>query len=109
MLGKTLILGGSGLLGQDLVSTLRQVYIPPLAPTREELDVLNFRALEAYVAKHKPSVIFNAAAYTQVDQAEDEEAGLLEHGVGNLEEREGGEHQADQGLASDEARGHQHA
>ena len=73
MLGKTLILGGSGLLGQDLVSTLRQVYIPPLAPTREELDVLNFRALEAYVAKHKPSVIFNAAAYTQVDQAEDEE------------------------------------
>lgn len=73
MLGKTLILGGSGLLGQDLVSTLRQVYIPPLAPTRDELDVLDFQALEAYLNEHKPSVIFNTTAYTQVDQAEDEE------------------------------------
>ncbi len=60
-------------MGQDLVSTLRQVYIPPLAPTREELDVLDFQALKAYLDEHKPSVIFNAAAYTQVDQAEDDE------------------------------------
>lgn len=73
MLGKTLILGGSGLLGQALVSTLRQLHIPPLTPSHAELDVLDFRALENYLAKHKPSIIFNAVAYTQVDKAEDEE------------------------------------
>ena len=73
MLGKVLILGGTGLLGQALVSVLRELQLTPLAPDRQELDVLNFAALQDYLAEHRPTAIFNAVAYTQVDRAEDEE------------------------------------
>ncbi len=72
MLSKPLILGSRGLLGQSLGLMLRDAGLMPLAPDRAELDVLDFAALQAYLDKHKPTVIFNAVAYTQVDKAEDE-------------------------------------
>lgn len=77
MLEKALILGGTGLLGQALVTVLRDLQLTPLVPTRHELDVLNFAALEDYLDTHRPSAIFNAVAYTQVDKAEDEEDAAL--------------------------------
>ena len=77
MLGKALILGGTGLLGRALVTILRDLQLTPLAPARHELDVLDFEALENYLGTHRPSAIFNAVAYTHVDKAEDEEEAAL--------------------------------
>ena len=77
MLSNVLILGGSGLLGQALATVLRQLRLPPLAPMRNELNVLDFKALEDYLDTHRPSVIFNAAAYSQVEDAEDDEGAAM--------------------------------
>ena len=73
MLGNVLILGGTGLLGQALITVLRQLQLTPLAPPRNELDVLDFKALEDYLDTRRPSTIFNAVAYSQVEDAEDDE------------------------------------
>ena len=73
MLGNVLILGGTGLLGQALIAVLHELRLTPLAPGRQELDVLNFKALEDYLDAHRPSAIFNAVAYSQVEDAEDDE------------------------------------
>lgn len=77
MLEKVLILGSTGLLGQALVAVLRDLQLTPLTPARRELDVLDFAALKDYLDTHRPRVIFNAVAYTQVDKAEDEEEAAM--------------------------------
>lgn len=48
---------------------------------REELDITSLEAIEAYISTHKIDLIVNCAAYTAVDQAEQDEAGaeLLNH------------------------------
>ena len=74
MLDNVLILGGTGLLGQALIMVLRQLQLSPLTPTRQELDVLDFKALEEYLDVHRPTTIFNAVAYSQVEDAEDDES-----------------------------------
>lgn len=71
--GKALVLGGkTGLLGRALVQTLGKKGVRTLAPGRDELDVLDTAALAAFLDEHAPDVVFNAVAYTKVDQAEDE-------------------------------------
>jgi len=39
------------------------------------LDITDKSAVEDFIEKHKPDIIFNAAAYTAVDKAESDEAG----------------------------------
>ena len=66
-----LITGGNGQVGFEL----QRQFAPfgtILAPTRQELDLTNADAVEAYLAKHQPGLILNAAAYTAVDKAESE-------------------------------------
>lgn len=41
-----------------------------VAPTKGELDITDAAAVKAYVARAKPDVIVNCAAYTAVDKAE---------------------------------------
>ncbi|MGP5309400.1 dTDP-4-dehydrorhamnose reductase [Vreelandella alkaliphila] len=65
------ITGGNGQVGFEL----QRQFAPfgtILAPTRQELDLTNADAVDAYLAKHQPSLILNAAAYTAVDKAESE-------------------------------------
>jgi dTDP-4-dehydrorhamnose reductase len=65
------ITGGNGQVGFEL----QRQFAPfgtILAPTRQELDLTNADAVEAYLAKHQPGLILNAAAYTAVDKAESE-------------------------------------
>jgi dTDP-4-dehydrorhamnose reductase len=62
------ILGGSGLIGTELRRLLHGY--PVLAPTRQECDLSNLEALEFYLRSVNPEVVINAAAYTNVDQAE---------------------------------------
>lgn len=78
---KILVLGSKGQLGNCLYdqfssSTFRVIY-----SSRSELDLTNIHELHKYLIKTKPSLVINAAAYTQVDKAENDikSADLLNH------------------------------
>lgn len=64
-----LVTGGGGQLGTDL-----QELLEPLcnvhAPARAELDVTDAQAVEAALASVSPSVVFNCAAFHNVDECE---------------------------------------
>jgi len=84
---KILITGSNGLLGQklvkliteqsnhELIATARGRNRLPLEKgyTFESLDITNEQAVMAIVKKHKPEVIINTAAMTNVDQCETEQ------------------------------------
>lgn len=63
---KIAIIGGDGRLGTELC---RQVPgAVPLAPP--ELDLTRPGSIDAALSRYKPAAVINAAAYTQVDEAE---------------------------------------
>lgn len=66
------LLGGNGQLGWAIRQQLGAV--PLSVPLRTEGDYLQPERLVALVERLRPRVIINAAAYTQVDQAETEPA-----------------------------------
>lgn len=70
-----LILGGCGQLGKCITSQLESIGTQYLALNRRELDVADDLAVEKALKQIKPSVIVNAAAWTNVDRAEDNEPG----------------------------------
>ncbi|NDV20031.1 dTDP-4-dehydrorhamnose reductase [Pseudodesulfovibrio sp. JC047] len=72
--GKTIaIIGGkTGLLGQALCRTFSQAGAHPLALSSADCDILNPKSVERILNRKDPDILINAAAYTQVDQAEDE-------------------------------------
>ena len=70
-----LVTGATGQLGQTLSRLWRKSPLPNYrfkALTRAELDLSQADRVIAVLAELKPSVIVNAAAYTQVDKAETE-------------------------------------
>lgn len=67
---KILLTGVTGQLGSALLPLLRQRNQRVLAPTREELDLADNKAVDRYLRLHRPSMVINPAAYTQVDAAE---------------------------------------
>ncbi len=75
---KALVLGGrTGLLGQALVAELEQAQWHVEAHGRQDVDIFDSPSLEAYITWHKPDVLFNTLAYTQVDKAEDDTSAAL--------------------------------
>jgi len=76
-----LVTGAGGMLGQDLLATLSDRDVVPL--TRSDLDITDHAAVLAAIEEHRPEVVVNAAAWTAVDAAEDNEAeAFLVNGVG---------------------------
>ena len=69
MLRNPLILGKNGQLGRALAELLPDA----TALDSKELDLTLIEMIPETLARHKPSIIFNAAAYTAVDKAEEEE------------------------------------
>lgn len=67
---KILILGAHGMLGRALMDVFRLQY--PTGWTIHELDITNQEDVIKKVINFCPSIIINAAAYTNVDKAEDE-------------------------------------
>ena len=64
-----LLTGASGQLGTEL----RRLLPKALCPSSSELDITDAAAVQAYLAQHPVETIINAAAYTAVDQAEQDE------------------------------------
>ncbi|MFE1379118.1 dTDP-4-dehydrorhamnose reductase [Streptomyces sp. NPDC058740] len=71
-MSRWLITGAAGMLGRDLAEVLAESGAEYTALTRKELDITDAAAVRAAVAGH--DVVVNAAAWTDVDGAETEEA-----------------------------------
>ncbi|MEV4482788.1 dTDP-4-dehydrorhamnose reductase [Micromonospora coxensis] len=79
---RVLVTGAGGMLGQDLLAVLAsRSDLTVSAATRAELDITDAEAVRAAVAGH--DVVFNTAAWTDVDGAEQaEEAATAVNGDG---------------------------
>src|SRR3954453_20409707 len=65
------VFGAPGMLGGALVSALGQAgWQVAAAPTRSECDITDESAVRRVIAPARPDIVFNAAAYTNVDPAE---------------------------------------
>jgi dTDP-4-dehydrorhamnose reductase len=65
---KALVLGASGQLGTELVRLLGA----ESAVSHTEVSITDAGTVEALIARRKPEVVFNCAAYNAVDRAESE-------------------------------------
>ena len=63
-----IVLGAEGQLGTELVRLLPE--LSTMAYARCDLDICDADAVEATLEKHCPSVVFNCAAYVDVERAE---------------------------------------
>lgn len=70
---KILVTGANGQVGHCLQQQLREQSFDFIALTRHELDISDTDAVHTCIATIKPNVVINAAAYTAVDKAEQEQ------------------------------------
>ena len=68
-----LVTGASGQLGLTLVERARARGLDVVATDREQLDISERDALDRALAELEPAVVVNAAAFTAVDQCEQED------------------------------------
>jgi dTDP-4-dehydrorhamnose reductase len=73
---RAVVFGAGGLLGQALVARLPAAGIELVAAPRgrQEGDITDPGAVTALLERLRPDLVFNAAAYTDVDGAEDNQA-----------------------------------
>lgn len=67
---KIALLGSSGQLGSEFIYLI-DGKVNLIAPKRNEIDLLDLDRVESWLKKTSPDVIINAAAYTDVDLAEE--------------------------------------
>ena len=67
---KILITGINGQVGHELYQQLKEHEL--IGVTRQDCDLTNLDQIKETIDKHLPDLIINPAAYTKVDQAEDE-------------------------------------
>ncbi len=72
-MNRILLLGAGGQLGQEINKDLSKNH-DILSLTKKECDITNYSSLEEKIKLFKPKVIINAAAYTNVDDAENNES-----------------------------------
>ena len=81
MVGPILLIGATGQIGWELRRVLAPL-APIEAPGREQLDLSDEAQVRRQVRAIRPALIVNAAAYTAVDKAEDEEqAAMIVNGL----------------------------
>ena len=79
---KVLVTGREGQLARGLLEAADGVGIQAVAIGRPDIDVVDERSVTAVIARERPDLVVNAAAYTAVDKAESEPA--LAHAVNAL-------------------------
>jgi dTDP-4-dehydrorhamnose reductase len=86
-MNQILLLGGSGILGSEVLRRIDLDGYDYVAPTSTDLDIRDKEQLFKYVSELKPSWIINCAAWTNVDGAEssfEEAIEINSKAVGNL-------------------------
>ena len=71
---KMLITGASGQLGREIIDVTQSKGCRVQAPPEDDLDITDIDKIDHMIAHHRPDLVINTAAYTQVDKAETEEA-----------------------------------
>lgn len=69
---RTLVLGGTGMLGRAMVAEVRARSLPVLGLSHVQADIRDRERLLYWVDAFRPDLIVNCAAYTQVDACEGE-------------------------------------
>lgn len=69
---KVLVTGARGQLGSDLLLCLQERKIPCLGADRDEFDITDIKATKNFLTEYHPDAVIHCAAYTKVDQAEQE-------------------------------------
>ena len=67
---KVMVLGGTGLLGSDIVELCRAEH-EVISAGSAEADITDFQSIYDYIKAHKPEVVVNCAAITDVDKCEE--------------------------------------
>lgn len=75
---RILVTGVFGMLGQDVVRTVRAGGHEAVGLGRAELDVTDASAVHARIASERPDAVVNCAAYANVDGAEEEREAAFE-------------------------------
>ncbi len=74
---RALVTGAAGMLGTDMIEALAARGHEAIPLSRAELDVTRSSDVEDAIADLRPDVVFNCAAYTNVDGAEADEASAM--------------------------------
>ena len=69
-----LLLGGTGQVGEEFRALALPANVEVVAPSRRELNLEDPGAIASVISAERWSVVINAAAYTEVDRAEREQA-----------------------------------
>jgi dTDP-4-dehydrorhamnose reductase len=72
MARRAAVIGSAGQLGVELVHELKRRGYETAGWDRDQLDITDSGRVESVVAAWNPEIVFNAAAYNQVDVAESE-------------------------------------
>ncbi|MFW6015265.1 MAG: dTDP-4-dehydrorhamnose reductase [bacterium] len=86
---KVLVTGAKGQLGSDVIKVLNQLGIENVGVDIDDFDITNKKQTESYIFNYKPDVVVHCAAYTAVDNAEDNQDtcySINVEGTGNIAE-----------------------
>lgn len=72
MLMKILLIGGTGLIGQEVQQLLQQKDIHCVAPERDELNLEHPESIESAMKRYQPDIVVNCAGYNDPRKAENE-------------------------------------
>lgn len=67
-----LVIGSTGMLGQELCDVLDEKNIDYVGVGSKNLDITDKDSVNNFFEKYKPTIVFDCAAYTNVDGAEEE-------------------------------------
>jgi dTDP-4-dehydrorhamnose reductase len=70
-MSRILLLGGSGILGSEVLNQLQLENYDYVAPRSLDLDIKDYDSVFKYIKDFKPEWIINCAAWTNVDGAEE--------------------------------------
>ncbi len=69
---KILLIGGSGLIGQEVQQLLQEKTINYIAPDRNELNLEHPETIDSSIKKYQPEMVLNCAGYNDPIKAENE-------------------------------------